>query len=134
MQSSKVNESQVCFSLAPENQSLIPFRFAREIIQECHRFVLGNVVFDFSRYLQLPPSELEPVSSIRSRLPAYDSLTPFDTENKWVLMASVVVFNGNNPDHMQKGIDELMTVKTDFEGCFDFQALDRHVFDTRVKI
>lgn len=109
------------------------FRCTKEIIQECHRFVLGNVVFDFSRYLQLPPSETESTSGIRSRLPAYESLIPFDTEKKWVLMASVLVFNGNNPDHMQKGIDELMTVKTDFEGCFDFQALDRHTFDTRVK-
>jgi mediator of RNA polymerase II transcription subunit 18, fungi type len=109
------------------------FRCTKEIIQECHRFVLGNVVFDFSRYLQLPPSETESTSSIRSRLPAYESLIPFDTEKKWVLMASVLVFNGNNPDHMQKGIDELMTVKMDFEGCFDFQALDRHTFDTRVK-
>lgn len=104
------------------------------MIQESHRFVLGNVVFDFSRYLQLPPNETESVSSIRSRLPVYDSLVPFDSENKWVLTASVLVFNGSNPDHMQKGIDELMTVKTDFEGCFDFQALERLVFDTRVKI
>jgi mediator of RNA polymerase II transcription subunit 18 len=103
------------------------------MIQECHRFVLGNVVFDFSRYLQLPPSETEPVSSIRSKLPAYNSLIPVDSESKWVLTASVLVFNGSNPDHMQKGINELMTVKTDFEGCFDFHPLDRLVFDTRVK-
>jgi len=113
---------------------LIPSRLNQEMVQESHRFVLGNVVFDFSRYLQLPPSETEPVSSIRSRLPAYDSLVPVDSENKWVLTASVLVFNVSNPDHMQKGIDELMTVKTDFEGCFDFQALERLVFDTRVKI
>jgi mediator of RNA polymerase II transcription subunit 18, fungi type len=119
--------------VTPEEQMLMLVRFTKEIIQECHRFVLGNVVFDFSRYLQLPPNEMESTSSIRSRLPAYESLTPFDTDNKWVLMASVLVFNGKNPDHMQKGIDELMTVKTDFEGCFDFQALDRHTFDTRVK-
>jgi mediator of RNA polymerase II transcription subunit 18 len=117
-----------------KDQSLIPSRFTKELVQECYRFVHGNVVFDFSRYLQLPPSETEPASSIRTRLPAYESLTPFDSENKWVLMASALVLNGNNPDHMQKGIDELMTVKTDFEGCFDFQALDRHIFDTRVKI
>ncbi|KAN0108125.1 Mediator complex, subunit Med18 [Hyaloscypha variabilis] len=123
------NERGLCTLLKSMNH-----RLTQEMIQECHRFVLGNVVFDFSRYLQLPPSDTELVSSIRSKLPAYESLVPFDAENKWVLTASALVFNGSVPDHMQKGIDELMTVKTDFEGCFDFQALDRHIFDTRVKI
>lgn len=108
-------------------------RFIQEMIQECHRFVLGNIVFDLSRYLQLPPSDTEPISSIRTRLPTYESLIPLDSENKWILTASALVLNGSNPDHKQKGIDELMTVRTEFEGCFDFQALDRHIFDTRVK-
>lgn len=91
------------------------------------------MLFEFSRYLQLPPSEMESISAIRSRLPEYESLIPFDSEGKWILMASATVFNGNSPEYMQKGIDELMMAKDDFEGCFDFQAMDRHIFDTRVK-
>jgi mediator of RNA polymerase II transcription subunit 18, fungi type len=73
------------------------------------------------------------VGAISSRLPAYESLVPFDSENKWILMANVGVLNGNDPDQMQRGTEELVTIKTEFEGCFDFQALDRHIFDTRVK-
>lgn len=76
---------------------------------------------------------MEPISAIRSRLPPYESLIPFDAEGKWIFIASAAVFNGNSPEYMQKGIDELMTVKEDFEGCFDLQAMDRHTFDTRVK-
>jgi mediator of RNA polymerase II transcription subunit 18 len=79
---------------------------------------------------------METFPTIRSRLPAYDTLTPFDSENKWILTASAVVFNGNDPEQMQKGVDELLEAKSDFEGCFDFQtpAVDtRHIFDTRVK-
>ena len=104
------------------------------MIQECHRFVLNNMVFDLSRYLQLPPTEAEPPFGIRSQLPAYESLTPFDPENKWILTVSNVVFNGNIPDQMQQGIDELMQVKTDFQGCFNLKALDRHALDTRLKL
>jgi mediator of RNA polymerase II transcription subunit 18 len=133
MHNPEINESQVWMIPVFEAQELTSTRFTQEMIQECHRFVLGNVVFDLSRYLQLPPSETEPASNIRSRLPSYESLIPFDLDNKWVLTASALVVNGSIPDWMQKGIDELMTVKTNFEGCFDFQALDRHTFDTRVK-
>ena len=108
-------------------------RFTSEIIQECYRFVHGNVVFDVSRYLQVPQEEHKPAGEVRNRLPPFESLEPFDSDNKWVLMANVGVLNGNDPEQMQKGIDELVTIKSEFDGCFDFQALDRHVFDTRVK-
>ena len=108
-------------------------RFTREFVQECYRFVHKNVVFEMSRYLQLPPNEMETLPTIRNYLPPYETLIPFDSENKWVMMASAVVLNGNDPEQMQRGIDELVEAKTDFEGCFDFQAPDRHIFDTRVK-
>jgi len=112
-------------------------RFSREIIEECHRFILGDVVFCLSRYLYVPPDGQQKDSGtppkIRDRLPAFEMLVPFDGENKWILTAKVEVQNGNDPEQMQKGIDELMTIKTEFEGCFDFQPVDRHTFDTRVK-
>jgi mediator of RNA polymerase II transcription subunit 18 len=57
----------------------------------------------------------------------------FDLDDKWTLVASVVVENGADQDQLQQAIDELLAVKTDFEGVFDLQALDRHILDTRVK-
>jgi mediator of RNA polymerase II transcription subunit 18 len=112
-------------------------RFIREIIQEGYRFVHGNVVLDLTRYLQIPfdlqerENKIQP--KISSQLPTFESLTPFDSENKWVLMARVEVMNGNDPEQMQIGIDELVAVKTEFDGCFDFQLIDRQTLDTRAK-
>jgi mediator of RNA polymerase II transcription subunit 18 len=108
-------------------------RFLREFIQESHRFIFGNVIFELSRYLQLPPKEGESPSVIRKQLPPFKSLTPFDVEDKWVLTASAMVTDGKDLSQVKKGVEELEAVKSDFEGCFDLQVLDRHIFDTRVK-
>ncbi|CZR59614.1 uncharacterized protein PAC_09508 [Phialocephala subalpina] len=120
------NEMGLCTVLKSMNH-----RFSNEIIQECNRFVHGNVIFEINRYLQLPENDTP--SSIRTELPPYESLVPFDGDNKWILTASVLVLDGNNPEQMQKGIDELAAVMLDFEGCFNLEKRDRHIFDTRIK-
>jgi mediator of RNA polymerase II transcription subunit 18 len=74
------------------------------------------------------------VGAIRATLPAFNNLTPFDSDNKWILTASILVAKGDNPQQMKNGMDQLVAVKNDFEGCFDFKAMDRHIFDTRVKV
>ncbi|RFU36181.1 hypothetical protein B7463_g170, partial [Scytalidium lignicola] len=113
-------------------------KFVREIIEETYRFVLGNAVFCLTRHLRIPDElqEKEQDGSLRinSRLPAFETLTPFDPEDKWILTASIEVLNGNDPEQVQRGIDELMTMKSEFEGCYDFQLMDRHAFDTRVMV
>ena len=94
----------------------------------------GNVVFEVTRYLQIPLKENETVATtIRDHLPDFDILKPFDSDDKWILTASVLVTKGDDPIQMKTGMDELVVVKSDFEGCFDFKALDRHIFDTRIK-
>lgn len=71
--------------------------------------------------------------TVNKTIPAFETLSPFDSENKWIMTASLQVLAANDLEHMQKGTDELMKIKTDFEGCFDLQFKDRHIFDTRVK-
>lgn len=71
--------------------------------------------------------------AVNKSLPPFESLTPFDSENKWVMTASLQVLAASDLEYMQKGTEALMKIKTDFEGCFDFQIKDRHIFDTRVK-
>ncbi|PBP19054.1 putative Mediator of RNA polymerase II transcription subunit 18 [Diplocarpon rosae] len=99
-----------------------------------HRHVADNPVFELTRYLEFPASEGEPAWTIRGQLPAFNTLLPFDSENKWILTASVLVAKGDDPQQMKNGMDQLVAIKADFEGCFDFKAMDRHIFDTRVKI
>lgn len=133
----KLVNTRLMFSI--ENQGLcslmkmINHRFVREVIQETNRFVHGDVVFELTRYLQFPVGENDNPSTIRNELPDFDTLTPFDSENKWILSASTIVTRGDNPQQVKKGTDQLVAIKDDFEGCFDFKVLDRHIFDTRVK-
>ncbi|KAH7356703.1 mediator complex, subunit Med18 [Rhexocercosporidium sp. MPI-PUGE-AT-0058] len=112
---------------------MINHRFVGEVIQESNRFVHGDVVFELTRYLQFPVSENGNSSSIRNELPDFQTLTPFDSENKWILTAFTIVTKGDDPDQVKKGMDQLVAIKDDFERCFDFKVLDRHIFDTRVK-
>ena len=67
-------------------------------------------------------------------LPTYESLKPFDSENKWIVKARVDVLNANDQGHVQKGIDELILVKDAFEGYLDFTVLERRMLDTRVRL
>ena len=101
------------------------------MVQERHLFVNGNVIFELSRYLQLPAG-IQP--NYNSPLPDFESLHPFDEENKWILLISVRVANGKDPDQVQQGVSELMGVKNEFEGCFNFHMVDRHTLDTRTRM
>lgn len=109
----------------------MPCRFAREFIQDGYRFVHGHVLFELCRYLPLHPPG-EPVN-LGSPLPAKESLTSIDGDDKWTLVASAIIENATDPVQLQQATDELMAVKNDFEGVFDLSVLDRHILDTRVK-
>ncbi|RDL37775.1 Uncharacterized protein BP5553_05208 [Venustampulla echinocandica] len=121
--------------LITTTQSQLGYSFSRQFIHECYRFVHGNAMFELSRYLQLPEEgESTQPEDLLGALPPFESLTPFDGEDKWILTISAKVLNGNDPDQMQQGIGELMTIKTEFEGCFDFHTVARHTLDTRLKV
>ena len=90
-------------------------------------------MFYISRYFNLP-EELQKQPAPIERLPAFESLLPFDPENKWVLTASLEVSNGKDQELMKQGTEELLDIKSQFEGCFDFEIMHRHLFDTRVKL
>lgn len=112
-------------------------RLNKEIIEEGYRFIHGNVIIFLHRYLDLPPSGQEvangPQPNLRAVLPVYESLVPFDSENKWIVTATVDILNANDQEHIQKGIEELLSVKEAFHGYFDFPLLDRRMLDTRLR-
>lgn len=112
------------------NLYLNNYRFTRQMVQECHRFINGNVIFELSRYLQIPDER----ASFNDPLPAFEALSPFDSGNKWILTISVRVVNGKDVDQVQQGIGELMAVKTEFEGCCHFHVIPRLTLDTRTKV
>ncbi|KAG0652276.1 hypothetical protein D0Z07_0959 [Hyphodiscus hymeniophilus] len=110
------------------------YKLNKEIIEEGFRFIHGNVIIHIHRYFDTPSTVQEVVkATFSTALPSYESLIPFDSENKWIVKAQVDVLNANDQDHVQKGIDELLSVRDAFDGYFDFPVLERRMLDTRVR-
>lgn len=112
-------------------------RFAGECIEEGYRFIHEYVVIYITRILTISDEsqevEYKGKPKVNETLPPFENLSPYDAENKWVMTISLQVLAASDLENMQKGTDELMKMKADFEGLFDLQIRDRHIFDTRVK-
>ena len=112
-------------------------RFTGEVIEEGYRFVHDYVSIYVTRYIDVT-AELQDVEykgkpKVNKSMPPFESLSPYDADNKWIMTVSLQVLSASDLENMQKGTEQLMKIKTDFEGLFDLQLRDRHIFDTRVK-
>ncbi|KAI1471296.1 mediator complex, subunit Med18 [Daldinia caldariorum] len=112
-------------------------QYKNEMIQESYSFVRENVEFVFSRYYRLPLSDEElgnkPEGRPRAALPPWADLRPVDPAQKWVLNVKLNVMEDSQPEKVKKANGELLAVKAELEKIFDFKAVDRRVFDTRIE-
>ncbi|KAI1001605.1 hypothetical protein K3495_g6593 [Podosphaera aphanis] len=122
-------ETKLCEILKASN-----YRFFREIIEEVHRFVHNHTMFELYRPLQIPSLQEENCPpSIRTRLPSFEKLRLFDSEEKWILRANAIVLDGTDQDQMNEGVKLLSEIKSDFEGFVNFDIRSRFLHDTRTK-
>ncbi|KAK6955144.1 hypothetical protein Daesc_002775 [Daldinia eschscholtzii] len=112
------------------------FQYKNEMIQESYSFVRENVEFVFSRYYRLPPLDEQSGEQAEDRpraaLPPWADLRPVDPAQKWVLNVKLNVVDDSQPEKVKKANSELLAVKAELEKIFDFKAVDRRVFDTRI--
>jgi mediator of RNA polymerase II transcription subunit 18 len=73
-----------------------------------------------------------PGAAPASNLPSWDSLTPVDGQRRWILQIKSHVLHDNKPDEIRKAQDQLLAIRGELEGVFDFRVIDRKVHDTRV--
>ncbi|KAI1780927.1 mediator complex, subunit Med18 [Hypoxylon cercidicola] len=104
------------------------FRYKNEVIQESYSFVRENVEFVFSRYYEVTGSPGRPITS----LPPWADLKPLDPAQKWVLNVKLNVPDDSQPEKVKKAHEELLAVKAELDRLFEFKAIDRRVFDTRI--
>lgn len=71
-------------------------------------------------------------SSPMDKLPSWESLTPIDLQNRWILEVKAHVLQDNKPDEIRKLQDQLMAIRSELDGVFEFRSIDRKVHDTRV--
>ncbi|KAL6862236.1 mediator complex, subunit Med18 [Trichoderma novae-zelandiae] len=111
-----------------------------ETIEEMYRFFRDDVEFCLTRHYFVGPLEnYVPLASKpaaptapKPTLPAWDSLTRVDAQNRWILQVKAHVVQDNKPDEIKKAQDQLLRFRADLEGVFDFKVFDRRVHDTRV--
>lgn len=114
-------------------------RLKAETVEEMHRFFRDDMEFSLTkRYCVRPMHDYAPLDSRADEpgplasLPAWDALTPVDVQGRWILQVKSHVLQDNKPDEIRNAQDQLMAVRGELEGVFDFKAMDRKVHDTRV--
>lgn len=116
------------------------FSFKNEAIEEMYRFYSNDIEFCLYRQLFLRPIEDHVPMDSRTtapapplaQLPAWESLTPIDGQDRWILLAKVHVVEDNKPDEIGKAQESLNNIRRELGSAFDFKTIDRKVHDTRV--
>ncbi|KAL6812093.1 mediator complex, subunit Med18 [Trichoderma sp. SZMC 28015] len=115
-------------------------QYKTETVEEMYRFFRDDVEFCLTRHYFVGPLEdyvplaakTAPPTEPKPTLPAWESLTRVDSQNRWILQVKAHVVQDNKPDEIKKAQDQLLKFRTDLEGVFDFKVIDRKVHDTRV--
>ncbi|KAF9772497.1 hypothetical protein IL306_009801 [Fusarium sp. DS 682] len=113
--------------------------FKTETIEEVYRFYRDDIEFCLTRHYFLQPIEhyvpmetkQQPTFPMGS-LPPWESLTPVDQQKRWFLQVKAHVVQDNKPDEIRKAQDQLLAVRRELDGVFEFRGIDRKVHDTRV--
>ncbi|KAK6518837.1 Mediator of RNA polymerase II transcription subunit 18 [Arthrobotrys megalospora] len=87
-------------------------------------FVYHNIYITITRVL-LPSQPFSP-------LPA-DSLRQLDPADSFLLQASIKVLSANEQETMNKGVEELKTLRAELKGVIELEPGDRLSLDTRVR-
>ena len=91
-------------------------------------------MIEFTRFLRAPNQKGGPITQIEKKLPPFEELEPFDVgEDKWIVTAHLLVGNGTDQELMKEGVEELKAFKNLMEGSLEFEEMDRHDMDPRVK-
>lgn len=108
----------------------VVFRWKAETIEEMYRFFREDTEFCLVR--QYYPKEYGTVPGPPGSQPGWESLVTVDSQKRWFLFVKAHILQDNNPDEIRKVQDELLAIRTEVEGVFEFKNIDRKVFDTRV--
>ncbi|KAI5462045.1 mediator complex, subunit Med18 [Mariannaea sp. PMI_226] len=112
-----------------------------ETIEEIYRFFREDIEFCLVRqyypyayapnYAPTTPSGWVPAAP-EAKLPAWENLITVDTQKRWFLFVKAHVLQDHKPDEIRKVQDQLLGIRNELDGVFDFRSIDRKVYDTRI--
>ena len=110
---------------------LIHLSYTTEYVLSGHQFIHGNLILLLHHHLRVPttPSSLSP----QDRVPAINTLQPLDPSGTYLLQASIRVQDGNKPESMSMGINELKAFKDLMKGVVEMEVGDRLALDSRAR-
>ncbi|KAI9815121.1 MAG: Mediator of RNA polymerase II transcription subunit 18 [Pycnora praestabilis] len=108
------------------------YTYVTEYVLEGHRVVHKNLILLLHRILRLQGDSTGSLGP-KKQTPSPQSLAPLDPSDAYILQASVRVQDGNKPESMTLGINELRGFKELMKGVLDMEVGDRLALDTRVK-
>lgn len=112
-----------------------------ETIEEVYRFFREDIEFCLARQYYpytYAPSYSPTVQSGRApvtpeaKLPAWENLITIDSQKRWFLFVKAHVLQDHKPDEIRKVQDQLLGIRSELDGVFDFKSIDRKVYDTRI--
>jgi mediator of RNA polymerase II transcription subunit 18, fungi type len=107
--------------------------FKSESIEESYTYFRDNIEYSLVQYRPLPAlpgADGQPLPL--QSMPPWDEIDPVDPACKWILFVRSHVLEDNSPEKMQKAHEELMAIRDELLGVFEFKIFDRRAHDTRL--
>lgn len=101
--------------------------YKSEAIEESVSYYIDSVEITLVRHYRLPEST-QPLKA----LPSWSSLQLVDPSGTWILHLRTSVQEDNAYDKIKDAQDELLRIRDQLGGVFEFKTYDRRVHDTRI--
>lgn len=67
-------------------------------------------------------------------LPPWEAFDNVDDLDQWMVVVKTHVLEDNKPDEVRKAQEQLVALKNELEGVFQFEVIERQFLDTRVPL
>lgn len=81
-----------------------------------------------------PAEQDYPPAEPMNPLPPWEVFNNVDNLNQWMLVVKTHVLQDNKPDEVRKAQEQLVALKNELEGVFQFEVIERQFLDTRVPL
>lgn len=139
----KIIEIPEQFSL-PKTLVSNDYSFKNETLEETYTYYRDTIEFSLVRYRTFPNLPTNQIGQPQQRFPepfSTDKYPPKDPTDKWHLFVRAYIPDKDTEgdmkkvhDHMKKAHEELMDIRAELEGVFEFPSWDRKCFDTRIAV
>ena len=105
-------------------------------IEHAYQFFRDDIEICLHRFLLPVPRDQQqgPPSGPSNPLPPWDALTNVDELCQWMVQIKIHVLQDNKPDEVRKAQEQLVALKNELEGVFQFEVIERQFLDTRVPL